>query len=208
MTSPQPDVSPRSERSVGVTPVPCADRLVWMHMETTGPDPSSDHILSVSMLVTDSSLELCGELRVVIHHTEEAVESMSDWAYTRHSTPLSGSTVSLLDQCRNRARSSDLAGAEHRIMVFLANCRVYHGCAPLCGDGLHLEMGFLANDMPAVHATFREGGFDVSTLREVARRYQPALHAEAARFADHWKPYSAMAEYRHYHDRWLARPIA
>jgi oligoribonuclease len=146
-----------------------ANNLVWIDMEMTGLQPDSDRIIEIALLVTDSQLALLAEGPVmVIHQPESVLESMDAWNRSVH-----GKTGLV-----ERVRASRLveSEAEKRALEFLLQ-HVPAGVSPMCGNSICQDRRFLARWMPRLEAFFHYRNLDVSTLKELVRRWKP----EAAR---------------------------
>lgn len=141
--------------------------LIWIDLEMTGCDPFNDHIIEVASIVTDSDLEILSEGPVIaIHHKEEILAGMDEWNVLHHTQ--SG----LVD--RVRQSSIDYREAE---LLTLANLRqwVPKGKSPMCGNSICHDRRFLGRCMPELEAYFHYRNIDVSTLKELARRWSPEL---------------------------------
>ena len=158
------------------------NNLIWIDMEMTGLQPDSDRIIEIAMLVTDPQLALLAEGPVlVIHQPAEVLEAMDAWNRSVHAK--SGLV--------ERVRSSRLAEAEaeRQALEFLAP-HVPAGTSPMCGNSICQDRRFLARWMPQLEAYFHYRNLDVSTLKELVRRWKP----EAAKgFAKEGK-HEAMAD--------------
>ena len=141
-------------------------RLVWIDLEMTGLDPDRCHILEIASVVTDSELEVVAEgPNLVVHQTPEALETLSDWS--RDHFTRSG----LLE--RVAASEVDAAEAEARTLAFLAeHCE--KRTAPLCGNSVHTDRSFLWTRMRRLHDFLHYRNVDVSTFKEVLKRWYPA----------------------------------
>lgn len=178
------------------------DRLVWVDLEMTGLDPRVHTILEIATLVTDASLELVAEgPELVIHQPEEALLGMNEWSREHHAR--SG----LLDRVRDSTVS--LGEAESRTLEFVAaHCR--EGVAPLAGNSIHMDRFFLKFHMPRFEAYVHYRNVDVTTLKELARRWYPQVLEDAPRKSDSHRALEdireSIAELRHYRDRLIVRP--
>ena len=142
-----------------------ADHLVWIDLEMTGLDPQSDHIIEIATIVTDASLNLLAEGPVLaIHQTEQVLAGLDEWNQTTH-----GATGLLK---RVRESRIDAATAEAQTLAFLS---VYAepGASPMCGNSICQDRRFLAREMPALEKFFHYRNLDVSTVKELARRWAP-----------------------------------
>lgn len=141
------------------------NHLVWIDMEMTGLQPDSDRILEIALLVTDSQLAQQGEgLVLVVHQPDETLAAMDSWNQGVHGK--SG----LIDKVR--ASALDEATAEAQALEFLA-ARVPAGTSPMCGNSVCQDRRFLARWMPRLEAHFHYRNLDVSTLKELVKRWKP-----------------------------------
>ncbi|MEE4360291.1 MAG: oligoribonuclease [Pseudomonadales bacterium] len=176
--------------------------LVWMDLEMTGLDPGENVIIEIATLVTDSELNLVAEGPVLaIHQPESELDKMDEWNRTHHGD--SG----LVE--RVRASRIDAAEAEQRTLDFLARW-VPAGVSPLCGNSVHQDRRFLRRYMPRLDAHLHYRIVDVSTLKELARRWYPAaadafVKREAHLALDDIR--ESIDELRHYR-RTILRPPA
>lgn len=147
------------------------DLLVWMDLEMSGLDPEEERILEMVTLVTDSELEIVARgPEVVIHQPEDVLEAMDEWNQSHHGQ--SG----LVDKVR-RSEVSEIQ-AERRTLDFLAAiCQPR--TAPLAGNSVHQDRRFLARYMPRLEKFLHYRIVDVSTLKELARRWYPDIYAQA-----------------------------
>ena len=153
------------------------NNLIWLDMEMTGLQPDSDRIIELAMLVTDSQLARLAEGPVlVIHQPAEVLEAMDSWNRSVHAK--SGLV--------ERVRSSRLAEAEaeRQALEFLAP-HVPAGASPMCGNSICQDRRFLARWMPQLEAYFHYRNLDVSTLKELVRRWKPELMKGVAKEGRH-----------------------
>jgi len=144
-----------------------AANLVWMDLEMTGLDPDTDLIIEMATIVTDSELNVLSEGPVfAIATPEENLAAMDDWNQTHHSA--SG----LLD--RVRKSEVTLLEAEAETLAFLEHW-VEKDSAPLCGNSIWQDRRFLSRHMPTLEAYLHYRIIDVSSLKELARRWRPDL---------------------------------
>ncbi len=170
-----------------------ADRLVWIDLEMTGLDPDRDRIIEIATLVTDDALELIAEGPVIaIHQPESRLSLMDDWNRSTHG----GSGL----LARVRASGVDEGEAERRTLEFLS-AQVAAGASPMCGNSVCQDRRFLARHMPALERFFHYRNLDVSTLKELARRWAPAVLAGVRKKSSHLALddiRESIAELRHY----------
>jgi oligoribonuclease len=145
-------------------------RLVWMDLEMTGLDADRERIIELAVLVTDAQLEVVAEgPHLVIHQPDAVLEAMDDWN-TKHHTE-SGLVA------RVRASTIDDAAAEAEVLAFLAQ-HVAERAAPLAGNSVHNDRVFLHRYMPRLEAFLHYRNVDVSTVKELVRRWYPKLFAQ------------------------------
>ena len=141
--------------------------LVWMDLEMTGLDPESEVIIEMATIITDSELNVLAEGPVLAIQAPEAkLAAMDDWNQTHHSA--SG----LLERVRKSAVT--VLEAEAQTLAFLER-HVEKNAAPLCGNTLWQDRRFLVRYMPALEAYLHYRNIDVSSLKELARRWRPEL---------------------------------
>ena len=141
--------------------------LVWIDMEMSGLDPDNDKILEVALIVTDARLEVLEESPVlVVHQPDSVLDAMDDWNKGTHGK--SG----LID----KVKASKLAEAEVEAqMIAFMEKYVPKRTSPMCGNSICQDRRFLARHMPRLEAYFHYRNLDVSTLKELARRWRPGL---------------------------------
>jgi len=141
------------------------NRLCWLDMEMSGLVPDSDRVLEIALLVTDSDLNHLSEGKVlVVHQPGSVLDSMDSWNKSVHGK--SG----LIE--RVRASDLDEAKAEAAALKFLTQF-VSAGSSPLCGNSICQDRRFLARWMPRLEAFFHYRNLDVSTVKELVRRWKP-----------------------------------
>lgn len=173
--------------------------LVWVDMEMSGLDPATCVILEIAVLVTDADLqEVAAGPEIVIHHPESVLAAMDEWNTTHHG-------ASGLSQ-RVRESTISLASAEQQVLDFLTACGA--AGAPLCGNSVHVDRAFLARYMPSVNAALHYRNVDVSTVKELVRRWYPGLplpqKREAHRALSDIR--ESLAELRFYRERVFLAP--
>lgn len=156
--------------------------LVWVDMEMTGLDPDNDRIIEVAVVVTDPELNVIAEGPVfAIHQSDETLDKMDNWNKGTHGR--SG----LID--RVRASTVSEADAEAQLIAFLKQY-VPANKSPMCGNSICQDRRFMARGMPKLEAFFHYRNLDVSTLKELCRRWKPEL---ASGFKKHQK-HTALAD--------------
>lgn len=151
--------------------------LVWVDMEMSGLVPDRDRILEVAIVVTDAELNTVAEAPVwVVHQPDEVLDAMDSWNKGTHGR--SG----LIDKVR--ASKFTEAEVEARVLEFLGPL-VPPGTAPLAGNTVHQDRRFMARYMPAFDAYLHYRIVDVSTLKELARRWRPDVLAGLVKESRH-----------------------
>jgi oligoribonuclease len=170
--------------------------LLWVDMEMTGLDPDNDRIIEIAIIVTDAHLNVLAESdALAVHQTDEVLGAMDAWNTSTHGK--SGLTD------RVRATSLDEAAAEAAMLAFVAPW-VPKGVSPMCGNTICQDRRFMARHMPTLEAYFHYRNVDVSTLKELARRWRPevvkAFRKRSAHtaLADIRESIEELAHYRHH----------
>jgi oligoribonuclease len=153
------------------------NNLIWIDMEMSGLDSDTDKVLEVAIVVTDSQLNIVAEAPVLVVHQPDAVlDAMDDWNRSTHAK--SG----LVD--RVKASTLTEAEVEERMVAFLAQ-HVPPKISPMCGNSVHQDRRFLARHLPGLEAYFLYRNLDVSTLKELAKRWKPAIMAGLTKHGKH-----------------------
>jgi oligoribonuclease len=149
------------------TLAPSEHNLIWIDLEMTGLVPETDRIIEVAVVVTDPQLTVRVEGPVfAVHQSDAVLDGMDAWNKGTHGR--SG----LID--RVKASMVDEAAAEAATIAFLQH-HVPKGKSPMCGNSICQDRRFLARTMPALEAFFHYRNLDVSTLKELARRWKPGV---------------------------------
>ena len=141
--------------------------LIWIDLEMTGLDPERDHIIEIATIVTDSQLNTLAEGPVLaVHQSDEVLAGMDEWNTSHHGS--SGLT--------DRVRQSKVSvrDAELQTIAFLGDY-VDPGKSPICGNSIGQDRRFLVKEMQELEAYFHYRNLDVSTLKELVRRWRPEL---------------------------------
>jgi Oligoribonuclease (3''->5'' exoribonuclease) len=142
-------------------------RLIWIDLEMTGLDTMNDHIIEIATVVTDKDLNVLAEGPVMaIHQPESVLNAMDDWNQRQHG----GS--GLIQRIRDS--NITLAEAEQRTIAFLSEW-IDKGQSPICGNSICQDRRFLAREMPTLERFFHYRNLDVSTIKELARRWSPKV---------------------------------
>jgi oligoribonuclease len=153
------------------------NNLIWIDMEMSGLDPDADKVLEVAIVVTDTQLNTVAEAPVLVVRQAAAVlDAMDDWNKSTHAK--SGLTE------RVKAAELDEAGVEDRMIAFLTE-HVPSGISPMCGNTVHQDRRFMARHMPRLEAYFHYRNLDVSTLKELAKRWKPEIMAGLTKHGKH-----------------------
>ncbi len=153
------------------------DNLIWIDLEMTGLSPERDLIIEIATVVTDAQLNILAEGPVMaIHQSDAALAGMDEWNTRQHG----GSGLT------DRVRSSSVTtrAAEQATLDFLAQW-VPAGKSPMCGNSICQDRRFLARYMPRLEAYFMYRNLDVSTLKELARRWYPDVFAGFSKDSSH-----------------------
>jgi len=172
--------------------------LIWIDLEMTGLDPENDRIIEIATIVTDKDLEILGEGPVLaIRQPDALLGSMDEWNTRTHSD--SG----LIARVRDSA--IDEAEAERRTLSFLHEL-VPGGVSPMCGNSICQDRRFLARYMPELERYFHYRHVDVSTLKELARRWAPEVAEGFTKQSRHEALadiHDSIEELRYYRERFL-----
>ncbi len=143
------------------------NRLIWLDMEMTGLDPEKERIIEVAVIVTEPYLQIVAEGPVlVIHQSDEVLDAMDNWNKSTHGK--SG----LIDKVRASTVTEDQAC--DILLAFMAEY-VPAGKSPMCGNSIGQDRRFMVRYMPKLEEFFHYRNLDVSTLKELARRWKPEI---------------------------------
>ena len=149
--------------------LPVRDELVWIDCEMTGLDLGSDRLIEIAALVTDADLNVLGDgVDVVIHTDDAALNGMVDVVARMHRS--SGLTEEV------RASTIDVATAEELVLDYIREFVPQARTAPLAGNSIATDRGFLARDMPALDDYLHYRMIDVSSIKELCRRWYPKIY--------------------------------
>ena len=153
------------------------DNLVWIDLEMTGLNTQADHIIEIATVVTDSSLNVVAEGPVIaIRQSDTVLDAMDEWNRTTH-----GASGLL---ARVRESTATATEAEGRTLEFLSR-HAERGASPMCGNSICQDRRFLAREMPELEKFFHYRNLDVSTLKELARRWAPHVLAGVQKSSTH-----------------------
>ncbi len=175
-----------------------ATHLAWLDMEMTGLEPDRDRIIEIAIVITDSQLATVAEGPVLaVHQSDAVLEAMDDWNKSTHRK------TGLVD--RVRASTLTEAAAEAQMLAFLAG-HVPAKASPMCGNSICQDRRFLARWMPRLEAHFHYRNLDVSTLKELVRRWRPDLARGVVKQGRHEALadiYESVEELKYYRENFL-----
>ena len=153
------------------------NNLIWIDMEMSGLSPDNDRVLELAIVITDSQLNVVAEGPVkVVHQPDDVFERMDSWNKSTHKK--SG----LID--RSKASTQNEAEVEAELIAFLAQYSPVSG-SPMCGNSICQDRRFLHRLMPRLERFFHYRNLDVSTIKELARRWAPQVHKGFAKESTH-----------------------
>ena len=172
--------------------------LIWIDLEMTGLDTDRDHIIEIATIVTDSELNVLAEgPTIAIHQPDHVMDAMDEWNTRQHG----GSGLT------ERVKQSPFTAreAEQQTLAFLQQY-VDAGKSPMCGNSICQDRRFMAREMPDLEAFFHYRNLDVSTLKELARRWRPDVLASVKKKGSHLAMddiRDSIAELSHYREHFL-----
>ncbi|MDR3299489.1 MAG: oligoribonuclease [Candidatus Accumulibacter sp.] len=179
------------------------NHLIWLDMEMTGLDPERERIIELAMIVTDSNLETVAESPVwVVHQPDSLLDAMDAWNTGTHGK--SGLTA------RVRASPLDEATVEAAALAF-AREHAPQGISPMCGNSIGQDRRFMVRYMPALEAWFHYRNIDVSTLKELCKRWNPDLAKGFKKASAHTAladVRESIEELKYYREHFLTSPPA
>ena len=144
-----------------------AENLIWIDLEMTGLDPDNDLIIEIATVITDKNLNILAEGPVIaVHQSDEALAAMDEWNQKHHSE--SGLTE------RVKQSGISTAEAEAQTLMFVKQW-LPAKTSPICGNSIGQDRRFLYRHMPELESFFHYRNLDVSTVKELAARWAPAL---------------------------------
>ncbi len=174
------------------------NHLIWLDMEMTGLEPERDRIIELAVVITNARLEIVAEGPVIaVHQPDPVLDAMDEWNRNTHGR--SG----LIE--RVKASEVDEARAEQIMLDFLKEY-VPARTSPMCGNSICQDRRFMARYMPLLEAWFHYRNLDVSTLKELAKRWRPEVAKGVVKKGKHEALadiYESIAELAHYRDNFL-----
>lgn len=172
--------------------------LVWMDLEMTGLEPERDVIIEIATIITDNDLNVVAEGPVIaVHQPDMLLKAMDEWNTKTHGN--SGLTE------RVRQSTLNTRAAELKTLEFLQQY-LAKGVSPLCGNSIHQDRRFLVKYMPELEAFFHYRNIDVSTVKELAKRWQPEVVKSFEKKGSHQALddiRESIAELVHYRKSWI-----
>ena len=174
------------------------NNLIWIDMEMSGLLPASDRIIEIALVVTDAQLNVVAEAPVLVVHQSDAVlDGMDGWNKSTHAK--SG----LID----KVKASKLAEAEvETSMIAFLQQHVPSGTSPMCGNSICQDRRFLARTMPKLEEYFHYRNLDVSTLKELVKRWKPEINAGLTKQGKHEALadiYDSIVELKYYREHFI-----
>jgi oligoribonuclease len=174
------------------------DNLIWLDMEMTGLLPDSDRIIELAVVVTDAELNVIAESPViVVHQSDEVLDGMDAWNKGTHGR--SG----LIEKVK--ASSTNEEQATVQMLEFLKQ-HVSAGKSPMCGNSICQDRRFMARYMPGLEQYFHYRNLDVSTFKELARRWKPAVYSGFKKASKHEALadiYESIDELKYYREHFI-----
>jgi oligoribonuclease len=174
------------------------NNLLWVDMEMSGLNPDTDRVLEIAIVVTDSHLNTVAEAPVLaVHQTDAVLDAMDTWNKNTHAK--SG----LIE--RVKASTVTEIEVENRMVAYLQEF-VPAGASPMCGNTVHQDRRFMARYLPKLESFFHYRNLDVSTLKELMKRWRPELAAGLTKHGKHEALadiYESIDELKYYREHFL-----
>lgn len=179
------------------------NHLIWLDMEMTGLDPQNDRIIELAMVITDGNLNIVAESQAwVVHQADAVLDAMDDWNKGTHGR--SG----LIDKVK--ASTLSVEAVQQAALDFLAEW-VPQRASPMCGNSICQDRRFMARWMPELETWFHYRNLDVSTLKELCKRWQPEIHRQFKKQGKHTALadiHESIDELKFYREHFLRVPSA
>jgi len=172
--------------------------LIWIDMEMSGLNPDADRVLEIAIVVTDSQLLTVAEAPLkIVHQPDEVLDRMDSWNKSTHRK------TGLIDKVKADRKSE--AEEEAELIAFLAQY-LPENTSPMCGNSICQDRRFLARYMPRLEAFFHYRNLDVSTLKELAKRWKPGIMTGLTKHGKHEAMadiYESIDELKYYRENFL-----
>lgn len=144
------------------------NNLCWLDMEMTGLNPNTDKIIEIAMIITDSDLNVLAQSEVyVIHQSDDILNNMDKWCTTTHTR------TGLIDRVKTSNYTEEQV--EEKLLQFMQTW-IPAGTTPMCGNTIHQDRRFMVRYMPQLEKYFHYRNLDVSTIKELAKRWSPSVY--------------------------------
>lgn len=177
------------------------NNLCWLDMEMSGLNPEQDKILEIAMIITDKNLNILAQSPVyVIHQSDDVLDNMDQWCIKNHAR--TGLTERVRQSHYNEAQ------VEQALLDFMCPW-IAAQTTPMCGNTIHQDRRFMTKYMPKLEAYFHYRNLDVSTLKELARRWNPTVYKGIVKKGSHQALddiLESIEELRHYRATFLRLP--
>jgi oligoribonuclease len=177
------------------------NNLIWIDLEMTGLVPEKDRIIEIATIITNKDLEILAEgPMIAVHQPDAVLDEMDEWCITQHGR--SGLTKRVQESVVTESE------AEQKTLEFLREY-VPEGASPMCGNSICQDRRFLARYMPKLEAFFHYRHIDVSTLKELARRWHPQAMRGFVKESSHLALddiRDSIDELRHYRESFIRLP--
>ncbi|ATD65610.1 oligoribonuclease [Neisseria weixii] len=178
-----------------------ANNLCWLDMEMTGLYPETDKIIEVAMIITDQDLNVLAQSEVyAIHQSDEVLNAMDEWNTATHGR------TGLIQRVRESSYTE--AEVEQKLLDFMAEW-IPEKATPMCGNTIHQDRRFMVKYMPRLEAYFHYRNLDVSTLKELAKRWHPTMAKGVVKHGSHQALddiLESIEEMRYYREHFLKLP--
>lgn len=177
------------------------NNLCWLDMEMTGLDPQHDKIIEIAMIITDKDLNILAQSPVyAIHQSDDVLNNMNQWCITTHAR------TGLTERVRQSQYTEEQV--ENELLAFMQTW-LPEKTSPMCGNTIHQDRRFMARYMPRLEAYFHYRNLDVSTLKELARRWHPTVYKGIVKKGSHQALddiLESIEELRYYRQTFLRLP--